>query len=128
MLLLSSSPMLASLLLSYSNRTETERRRSFRGTIIKLLEENQRLKSEAIGVVQRLKATKASQKVVRSQVLSLKEASTTQQDTINSLREELDEVEDKYDRLMTDANAEKAALHVQVLDLEVHFQSRLTLN
>ena len=128
MLLLSSSPMLASLLLSYSSRTEAEKRRYFRETVIKLLEENQRLNSEAIGMVQKLRIAKASQKTVRSQVSALKEVSETLHDTIYSLREELDEVENKYDRLMVCSNAEKAALHVQILGLEVHCQPYLILN
>ena len=126
--LLSLSPSLATLLLSYSNRVEIQNRRAFSEAIIQLLEENQRLKSEAPEMVQRLRATEASQKTVRSQLSSLREAGATHQNAIDSLREELVEVEDKYDRFMADSNAEKAALHLQVLDLEVHCQPCLTLN
>jgi small-conductance mechanosensitive channel len=128
MLLLSSSPMLAALLLSYSSRTETEKRIAFRETIIKSLEENQRLKSEAVGMARRFRAAAAAQKTVRSQLSSLKGVSMVQQDAIASLREQLDQVEDRYDRLMVGSNAEKAALHVQILDLEVHRQPCLALD
>lgn len=126
--LLSLSPSLATLLLSYSNRAETQDRRTFRETIVKLLEENQGLKSEVLEMVQRLKAAEASQKTVRSQVSSLREAGATLQDTVDSLREELVEVEDKYDRFIADSNVEKAALYVQVLDLEVHYLPCLILD
>ena len=131
MSLLSLSPLLVSLLLSHADRAaalelasttsspESEERKTLRETIIVLLEENQKLKSESRGMVRKLRAIEASQEAFRSRVSSLKEANTTQLDNIGSLREELVEVEDKYDRFMVDSNAEKATLRVQVLELEV---------
>lgn len=71
-------------------------------------------------VVRRLEATETSHEALRSQASTLKEINMTQQDNIKSLRAELIEVEDKYNRFMVDSNAEKAALQARVLDLEVH--------
>jgi len=125
MSLLSLSPLLASLFLSYANRAaatpspENEERKALRETIIMLLEENQRLKSETREMVRKLRAIEVSQEAFRSRVSSPKEANTTQQGNINSLREELVEIEDEYDRFMVDSNADKAALRVQVLELDV---------
>jgi chromosome segregation ATPase len=135
MSLLSSSPLLASQFLSYANRAaapepastapspESEERKALRETIVRLLEENQKLKSESRGMVQKLRATEASQEASRSRLSPLKETNTTQQGNIGSLREELVEIEDKYDRFMLDSNAERAALRAHVLDLEVRLQS-----
>ena len=132
MSLLSLSPLLASLFLSHANRAaaldpapatsspESEERKALRETITMLLEENQKLKSETREMARKLRATEASQEAFRSRVSSLKEANSTQLDNISSLQEELVEVEDEYDRYMADSNAEKAALRIQVLDLEVH--------
>ena len=55
----------------------------------------------------------------RSQVSTLKAVNATQQDEIRSLQVESTEAKEKYDRLMVDSNAEKAALHIRVFDLEV---------
>ena len=125
MSLLSLSPLLAGLFLSYANRAaaasspESEERKALRETIITLLEENQRLKSETREMVRKLRAIEVSQEAFRSRVSSLKEANATQQGNINSLREELVGIEDEYDRFMVDSNADKAALRVQVLELDV---------
>ena len=61
----------------------------------------------------------ASQEAFHSQVLSLKEVYTAQQDEIKSLRAELTEAKDAYGRLVVDSTTEKAALQIRVLDLEV---------
>ena len=131
MALLSSSPLLSSLFVSYANRAaalesasstpspESEEWKTLQTIIAELREENGELKSENFGVTGKLEAAVASQEAFRSQVLSLKEINTTQQDDIKSLRAELTEAEDNYDRFMVDSNMEKASLQVQVSDLEV---------
>lgn len=131
MALLSSSPLLASLFVSYANQAaaleslsatptfESEERKTLQSTITALREEIEELKSENIEAVEGLKAAKASQEAFRSQVSSLKEVNTTQQADIKSLRAGLTEAKDKQNRLIVDSNAEKAALRIQVLDLEV---------
>ena len=131
MALLSSSPLLSSLFVSYANRAaalesasstpspESEEWKTLQTTIAELREENGELKSENFGVTGKLEAAVASQEAFRSQVLSLKEINTTQQDDTKSLRAELAEAEDNYDRFMVDSNTEKASLQVQVSDLEV---------
>ena len=131
MALLSSSPLLSSLFVSYANRAaalesasstpspESEEWKILQTTIAELREENGELKSESLEVTGKLEAAVASQEAFRSQVLSLKEINTTQQDDIKSLRAEFTEVEDEHNRLTVDSNTENAALKVQVLDLEV---------
>jgi hypothetical protein len=90
-----------------------------------LQEENEKLKSESHEKSEELRAVEASRGAFCSQVSSLKEANTTRQGDIRSLRAGLVETKDKYKRLLVDLNAEKAALHVQVLDLEVGSESCL---
>ena len=131
MALLSSSPLLSSLFVSYANRAaalestsstpspESEEWKTLQTTIAELREENGELKSENLEVTGKLEVVVASQEAFRSQALSLKEINTTQQDDIKSLRAELAETEDKYDRFTVDSNAEKAALQIQIFDLEV---------
>ena len=131
MALLSLSPLLSSLFISYANRAaalesspstpspESEEWKALQITIAELREENGELKSENLEVTGKLEVAVASQEAFRSQALSLKEINTTQQDDIKSLRAELTEAEDNYDRFMVDSNVEKASLQVQVSDLEV---------
>jgi len=139
MSLLDLSPLLADLFLSYANRAaalepepatsspESEERKALREIITALLEENQKLKSETRGMVRKLRATEVSKEVLRSRTSSLKEANTSQLDDISSLRGELVQVEDEYDRFMADSGAERAALRVEVLDLEVRLSSSLVV-
>jgi len=68
-----------------------------------------------------------SAKAFRSRVSSLKAVSTTQQDNIKSLRAELAGAKEKYDQHMADSDADKAALQVRVLDLEVCSDLRLII-
>ena len=131
MALLSSSPLLSSLFVSYANRAgalesasstpspESEEWKTLQTTIAELREENGQLKSENLEATGKLEAAAASQEAFRSQALSLKEINTTQQDDIKSLRAELTEAEDKHGRFMVDSNAENAALKVRIFDLEV---------
>jgi len=133
--LLSSSPLLTSLFVSYANQAaafesasatpppEREEWKTLQNTIVTLREKIEKLESENIEVTEGLEATEASREAFRSQVSSLKEVNATQENDIKSLRAELTEAKEKYDRLMVDSNAEKAALHIRVLDLEVCFGS-----
>ena len=132
MSLLSLSPLLSSLFISYADRAavlesasatpspESEEWKTLQVTISALREENEKLNRETREVVGKLAAAEASQEAFRSQVLSLKEVNTTQQDDIESLRAELVEAEDQCDRLVADSNAERAAFQIRVLDLEVN--------
>jgi chromosome segregation ATPase len=133
MALLSSSPLLASLFVSYANQAatlesasatpspESEEWKVLQDTIATLQEEIEKLKSDNLEVTEGLEAAEASREAFRSQVSSLKEANATQQDDIKSLRAELAEAKDKNDQLLV----EKAALQVKVLDLEVRLELRL---
>jgi len=130
MSLLSLSPLLSSLFISYANRVaalesasgapspEGEEWKTLQTTIAILRKENERLESETHEMAGNLDVAEASREAFRSQALSLKEINATQQDDVNSLRAELSEVKDKYDRLAEDSITERAALQVQVLDLE----------
>jgi len=131
MSLLSLSPLLSSLFISYANRAAalesasatpspgSEEWKTIQTTIAILQEENEELKSKNREAMGKLAAAEASQEAFRSQVSSLKEVYTTQQDDIKSLQAELAEANGKYDRLMVDSNTEKAALQIRVLDLKV---------
>ena len=131
MALLASSPLLASLFVSYANQAaalesasttpspESEEWKALQNAITTLQEEIENLKSENLEIAEELESAEASREAFRSQVSSLKQVNTTQEDDIKALRVELTETEDKYDRLMVDSNAEKAALQIQALDLKV---------
>ena len=133
--LLSSSPLLASLFVSYANQVaalesasatpspKSEEWKDLQNTIATLEEEIKKLKSENLELTKGLELAEA----FRSQVSSLKAINATQQDDIESLRVEFAEVKEKYDRLMVDSNVEKAALQIRVLDLEVRSESCLII-
>ena len=107
--LLSSSPLLAGLFVSYANKAaalatpspESEEWKGLRNTIVTSREKIEKLKSENLKVTEGL------------------------EDDIKSLRAELTKAREKYDRLMVDSSAEKAAFLIQVLDLEVCLDSSL---
>ena len=132
MSLLSLSPLLSSLFISYADRAaalesapatpspESEEWKALQATITALQEENEKLKSETHQMAGKLEAAEASQEAFRSQVASLREVNMTQQDDIKSLRAELVETEDRHDNLMADSDAERAALQIRVSDLEVN--------
>ena len=132
MSLLSSSPLLASLFVSYANQaavlgsdtpsTESEEWKALEDTISRLQEEVDKLTPENGEMKGKLEAAAASQEAFRSQITALKEVNTTQQDDIKSLREELLEAKSKYDKLVIDSNAEKVVLQDRVLDLEVRLR------
>ncbi|KAF9642246.1 hypothetical protein BDM02DRAFT_2470833 [Thelephora ganbajun] len=129
--LLSSSPLLASLFVSYANQAaalesalatpspESDEWKALQNTISTLEEKIEKSKSEDLEIVERLEVATASQEAFRSQVSSLREVNATQQDDIKSLRAELIEVKGKHDRLLVESNAERAGLQGMVLDLEV---------
>lgn len=135
MSLLSLSPLLSSLFISYANRAaalesasaspspHSEEWKTLQATVTTLQEENEKLKLEARDMAGKLMTAEASQEAFRSQVLNLKAVNTTQQDGIASLRAESSEAKTKYDRLMVDSSAQLAALQVQVADLEVSLGS-----
>ena len=135
MTLLSSSPLLASLFVSYANQAaalesasatpspETEEWKTLQHTIATSQEEIKKLKSENLGMAEGLEVAKASQEAFRSQVTSLKGVNTSQENGIKSLQAELTDTKEKYDRLEVDSNAEKTALRNLVLDLEVCLDS-----
>jgi len=135
MSLLSLSPLLSSLFISYASRVaalesasatpspESEEWKALQTTVATLREENERLESETREMAGKLDVAEASREAFRSQVLSLKEVNATQQDDIDSLRAGLSKVKDKYSKLTEDSVAERATLQVQVLDLEVRLES-----
>ena len=137
MTLLSSSPLLASLFVSYANQAAAlestfttpspggEELRSLQNTIVILQERIEKLTSENLEAAEGLEAAAASQEAFRSQVSFLKDVSVTQQDGIKTLRVELSEAEGKYDRLLADSNAERATFQTRVLGLEVRLGFRL---
>ena len=129
--LLSSSPLLSSLFISYANRTaalesasatlspDSEEWKAHQDAVAVLQEENEELNWENLKAAWKLEEAVVSQEAFRSQVLSLKEVNTTQQDDIRLLRVQLEEAKDSHDRFMVDSNAERVALQIQVSDLEV---------
>jgi septal ring factor EnvC (AmiA/AmiB activator) len=122
--LLSSSPLLASLFVSCANQAaalestsatpspESEEWMALRNTITALQEDIKKLKLENLGLTKGLESTEA----LRS---SLEAVNATQRDNIKSLQVELAGVTEKYNRFVMDLNAEKAALQIRVLGLEV---------
>ena len=140
MSLLSLSPLLSSLFISYANRAaalepasatpspESEEWKALQATIVTLREENEKLRLEARETAGKLEAAEASQEAFRSHVSSLREVEMIQRDEIKSLRTELDEVEDKYDRLVANSSAKKIVLEDQVLELEVCLESCLIVD
>ena len=109
-----------------SDTPETSQRdKELQTTIAALQEEIEKLKSENLEMAGRLKVAAASREESSSQIPSLTEVDTTQQHDIKPLRPELAEAKDKHNQLVADSNAERTALQIQVLDLEVGLGSRL---
>jgi len=136
MSLLSLSPLLSSLFLSYANRAATlesasttpspisEEWKTLQATVTALREENEKLKLETREMANKLKAAEASQEAFRSQVSNLNGVNATQREDIESLRAECSKIQDEHDRLMVDSNAQM----VRVLDLEVRLESFLVVD
>ena len=135
MSLLSLSPLLSGLFVSYANLAaalestpatpspDGEEWKALQATVTSLQRENETLKSDNCEMAEKLGTAKASQDAFRSQVSYLKEANTTQQGDVRSLRAELAEARDRHDRLMADSNTERAALQTRILDLEVRWNT-----
>ena len=133
--LISSSPLVTSLFVSYANQAitaesasaipspESEEWKALQNTTTALREEIEKLRSENLKLMKELESAKE----FRSQVSSLKAVSTTQRDNIKSLQAELAGAKEKYNQHMVDSDAEKGALQVQVLDLEVRSDLRLII-
>ena len=129
MALLSSSPLLASLFVSYANQvtalesstppTESEEWKALENTLSTLQEENDRLRPENLHIAERLTAAAASLEAFRFQVTSLKEVNVAQQHDIDSLRAELLESKEESNRLVRNSNAESDALRSIISDLQV---------
>jgi hypothetical protein len=131
MSLLSLSPLLSSLFISYANRAASlesaaaapspdgEECKALQTTIAVLREENDQLGSENREMAGRLEAAATSQEAFRALVAVLKEDAEIQQDGFRILAAQCSEGNDRYKRLVEESNAEKAALQIQVLDLEV---------
>ena len=129
--LLSSSPLLSSLFVSYASRAaalesassapspESEEWKSLQSAIAALREDNERLKSYNLEMTGKLGVAVASQEAFHYHASSLKEVTTSQQGDIQSLQADLVEARGKYDQLVVDSNAERAALRIQIFDLEV---------
>jgi len=128
--LLSLSPLLSTLFVSYASRagprgsgssttsTDSEEWKVLQDTIASLREENEKLRLEARDMVRKLAMAEASQEMLRSHVSSLDESNAIHREDIKSLRAEIMDVQEKYDRVMADSEAERATLRVKVSDLE----------
>lgn len=129
MTLLSSSPLLASLFVSYANQaavlessspsTESKEWKALESAVSRLQDEISKLKPENLEMTARLAAAAASLEAFRSQVSSLKEVNVAQKHDISSLRAELFKSQDKYNRLVENSNTERGLLHHAISDLEV---------
>lgn len=129
--LLSLSPLLASLFVTYASRAgargpsssmisaDSEEWKHLQGSIALLREENETLKSEAREMIRKLEISEASQEMLRSQVSSLNETNSAYQKDIGSLRAELIEARGMQDRVVAHSEAEKTSLKVKISDLEI---------
>jgi len=131
MSLLSLSPILSSLFISYANRIatlesapatpspESEDWKALQDTVAALREKNDKLESENRDMVGNLATATSSQEAFRTLVAALKEDAAIQQDDFRMLRQQCVEGTDRYNRLVAESNSEKAAFQAQILDLEV---------
>ena len=129
--LLFSSPLLASLFVSYANQaaaldsatatptSESDEWKALENTIATLQEEVDRLKPENVEMTKSLEASAASQEAFRSQVSTLKEVNTTQLGDIKTLRAELFEARRTRDQLLVDSESERESLQTRISELEV---------
>ena len=131
MSLLSLSPLLSSLFISYANRVvalesasatpspDSEEWETLQVTIAALREENGKLESENCEMAGKLEAAAASQEAFRTLVMTLKEDAETQLDGFRMLTQQCTETNDKYDRFVAKSATEMTSLQAQILDLEV---------
>jgi len=130
MSLLSLSPLLSSLFISYANRTaalelasatpspESEDRKALQATVTALREKNDKLESENRDMAGKLEAAASSQEAFRALVAALKEDVEDQQNNFRNLKEQYAEGNHRYNRLVEESTVERAAFRAQVLDLE----------
>jgi chromosome segregation ATPase len=126
--LLSLSPLLTSLFVSYANQAaalestsaqpspESEEWNVLQHTIATLQDEIRKLKLENLDLTKGLELAE----VFRS---SLEAVNATQQDDIESLQAELTKAKEKYDQLMADSDAAKTAHQTCVLELKACLDS-----
>ena len=130
MFLLSLSPLLSSLFVTYANRaaslestsassSENGGWKMLRDSITALREENEKLQTENREMVSKLEVAQASQEGLRSHISSLGEINAAHQNEVNSLQKELVESKDLYERVMKDWNVEKTAYQTRISDIEV---------
>jgi len=131
MSLLSLSPLLSSLFISYANRTaahesasatpspESEDWKALQATVVALREKIDELESENCVMAGKLEAAAGSQEAFRTLVVALKEDAEIQQDGIRILTQQCTEGNDRYNRLVAESTAEKTAFQAQIVDLEV---------
>ena len=138
MFLLSLSPLLSSLFVSYASRAAShesassapayspendEWKKKLHDSVSALREENRRLQSENREVVLKLEAVQASQEGSLSHISSLEQVNAAQQNEINSLRKELVEAKDSYEQVMKGWNVEKTAYLTRISGAEVGFSA-----
>lgn len=132
--LLSPSPLLSSLFLSYANRaaalesasptsSNESEWKALQNDLAALREENGKLALENHKILRKLGAAEASQEAFHSQMSSLIEVNKSQEGEIQSLRKELAAVKDLYDLLTADSHEEKSVCQTQISDLEVGSRS-----
>jgi chromosome segregation ATPase len=127
--LLSSSPLLSSLFVSYANQaaatqsatpsTEAEEWKALEHTISTLQEDIDKLKPENLKMTKNLEVATASLDAFRSQVASLKEVISQQQRDLDSLRADQSESKVKCNRLVKDLNAERDNFQSTMTDFAV---------
>jgi len=130
MSLLSLSPLLSSLFISYANRTaalelasatpspESEDMEALQATVAALREKNDKLESENRDMAGKLEAAVSSQEAFRTLVAALKEDVEDQQNNFRNLKEQYAEGNHRYNQLVEESTVERAAFQAQVLDLE----------
>jgi len=131
MSLLSLSPILSSLFISYANRIValesasatpspgSEDWKALQDTVAALREKNEKLESENRDVVGKLATATSSQEAFRTLVAALKEDAAIQRGDFRRLTQQCADGSDRYNRLVAESTAEKAAFQAQILDLEV---------
>jgi predicted RNase H-like nuclease (RuvC/YqgF family) len=138
--LLSSSPLLASLFVSYANKaaaldsatatptSESDEWKTLENTIATLQEEVDRLKPENFEMAKSLEAVAASQEAFRSQVSTLKEVNATQLGDIKTLRTELFEARRRHDQLLVGSNSERETFQTRISELGVSLKEYLIVD
>ena len=131
MSLLSISPLLSSLFISYANRaaalesasatpsSDSEEWKALQATVTRLRGENGKLESENREMAGKLEAATSSQEAFRILVATLKEDAEVQQDGLRILMGQCAEGTERYNRLVEESSVERAAFQAQILELQV---------